>query len=107
MKIDCTILTQLTEHCFDLSMEAKVPAPDRKEFLVLGKRLRGSLLNLLTAEFEEDTIAVTIANTMISDVNKKIGNVAQVLAHTAQVIAQIGKVMSTLDDLLKIATNFV
>jgi glutaredoxin 2 len=107
MKIDCTILTQLTEHCFDLSMDAGVPASERKEFLALGKRLRGSLLNLLTAEFEEGTAAVTNANTMMNDANEIISNIAQVLAHTAQVIAQIGEVVSTLDDLLKIATIFV
>jgi glutaredoxin 2 len=107
MKINCAILTQLTERCFDLSMDGGIPASNRKEFLALGKRLRGCLLNLLTAEFEEGTAAVTNANTMMSDVNEKISKITEVLAHTAQVIAQIGQVVSILDDLLKIATKFV
>ncbi|MGA2585640.1 MAG: hypothetical protein ABSF88_01230 [Candidatus Aminicenantales bacterium] len=107
MKIDFAILTQLTGRCFDLSMDAGVHVSDQNEFRALGKRLRGCLLNLLTAEFEEGTAAVTNANTMMSDVNEKISKITEVLAHTAQVIAQIGQVVSILDDLLKIATKFV
>ncbi len=107
MRINCAILTHLTERCFDLSMDGGVPEPDQKEFLALGKRLRGSLLNLLTAEFDEGTMVVTLANTRMSDVNKKISNITEVLTHTAQMIAQVGQVVSILDDLLKIATNFI
>ena len=107
MRIDSAILIQLTERCFDLSMDAGVPEPDRKEFMAMGKRLRGSLLNLLTAKFDEGTMIVTLANTRMSEVNKKIKDITEVLAHTAQVIGQIGQVVSILDDLLKIAVNFV
>lgn len=107
MKVNNADLAQLAERCFDLSMDGGVQLSDQKDFLAMGKRLRGSLLNLLTAKFEEGTQSVVNANTMIDDLNKKMSNVTQVLNNTSQVIAQIGKLVSILDDLLKIATAFV
>jgi hypothetical protein len=59
VKINNAELAQLTERCFDLSMDGRVLPSDRKEFLALGKRLRGSLLNLLTAQFAAGTQAVS------------------------------------------------
>lgn len=107
MKINNAELTQVTERCFDLSMDGRVQSVDRKEFLALGKRFRGSLLNLLTAQFAEGTQVVIEANTKIAGLNQSLSNTTQVLNNTAQVIGQLGQLVSILDDLLKIASAFV
>lgn len=107
MKINNAELTQVTERCFDLSMDGRVQSADRKEFLTLGKRFRGSLLNLLTAQFAEGTQSVIDANTKIEGLNKRLSSTTQVLNNTAQVIDQLGQLVSVLDDLLKIASAFV
>jgi hypothetical protein len=107
MKINNGELTQVIDHCFDLSMDGRVHPDDRNEFLALGKRLRGSLLNLLTARFEEGTQEVIEANTKIEGLNKSLSSTTQVLNNTAQGIRQLGQLVSILDGLLKIASNFV
>jgi|LGVF01.2.fsa_nt_gb hypothetical protein len=107
MKINNAELTQLTECCFDLAMDGRVQPADRKEFLSIGKRFRGSLLNLLTAQFAEGTQAVIEANTKIKTMNTSLSNSTQVLKNTAQVIGQLRQLVSILDDLLKIASAFL
>ena len=91
MKIDNTTLVQAIEKCFDLSMDGRVPPADRTEFLTLGKRLRGSLLNLLSAEFAAGTAQVSAANQEIQTVNQSLTTVTNQLANTAQVIADLGE----------------
>jgi hypothetical protein len=100
-------LTRATERCFDLSMDARVKPEDQKEFLAIGKRLRGSLLNLLTAQFEKNTGAVLKANSKIDEVSRTLSSVTRVLKNTSQTIAQLGELVSILDDLLKVASSFV
>lgn len=107
MKINNGELAQLTERCFDLSMDGRLKPDNRREFLALGKRLRGSLLNLLTAQFAAGTEAVIDANTKITGLIQSLNNTTQVLRNTAQVIGQLGQLVSSLDDLLKIASAFV
>ncbi len=106
MKVNNADLTKLVDNCFDRSMDGRVKQSDQKDFLAMGKRLRGSLLNLLTAEFEEGTPDVVKANSMIQTLNEDTRSAQQVLNETSQVIAQLGKLVAILDDLLKMATAF-
>ena len=103
IKINNTQLTELTESCFDLSMDGRLSQEERREFLALGKRFRGCLLNLLTAQFTEGTLAVTEANTEITKLNSKLKVSVKKLDNIAQAISQLGDLVSILDDLLKIA----
>ena len=107
MKISTTELTQLTERCLDLAMDGQVPPSDRNEFLVLGKRLRGSLLNLMTAQFNDGTHAVIDANSRIAALNQTLSSTTQVLNNTVQIVTQIGQLVLILDNLLKIAASFI
>ncbi len=107
MKINNVELTQVTDRCFDLSMDAQVPLAEQREFLVIGKRYRGSLLNLLTAQFADGTQAVIDANTKIIGLNQSLRNTTQVLNNARQVIDQLGQLVSILDGLLRIASTFV
>jgi hypothetical protein len=100
VKINNAELTQIIERCFDLSMDGRIHPADRKGFLALGKRLRGSLLNLLAAQFAEGTQAVIEANTEIGGLNNSLSSTTQVFNNTAQVIGQLGQLVSILDDLL-------
>lgn len=106
MKTDNAALTQMIDRCFDLSMDGRLKPEQRKEFLALGKRLRGSLLNLLTAEFGDATQAVTDANNGIKELNSSLSTITQELASVSQVIAQVGQLVSLLDELLKVASKF-
>jgi len=106
MKVNNAELASLADRCFDLSMDGDVQPSDQKNFLVLGKRLRGSLVNLLTAEFQEGTQAVVNANNQITTLNQTISDATQVLNNTTQIINQINQLVNILDDLLKIASNF-
>lgn len=106
MKINNTDLTQLIESCFDLSMDGRVDGNYKRDFLALGKRLRGSLLNLLTAQFSNDTKAVIDANNQLRVLNQYLVKIKQDLENIVQVITQLGSLVSILDDLLKIASTF-
>ena len=108
MRINNTDLTQLIESCFDLSMDVRIKDVNtRGDFLAFGKRLRGSLLNLLTAQFANDTQAVIDANKQLKVVNQDLVKIKQDLQNIVQVIGQLGNLVSILDDLLKIASTFV
>ena len=48
-RLDTVTLTKVINKCFDHSMDGRFSAADRVQFLAEGKRLRGLLLNLLTA----------------------------------------------------------
>ena len=107
MKISNAKLAEIVELCFDLSMDGRLSPEMRQEFMVLGKRLRGSLLNLISAEFEKGTSEFTKANAKIEEINKDLKNATQALDNTAKAIGQLGELVSILDDLLKIASSFV
>ncbi|BBO16596.1 conserved hypothetical protein [Candidatus Brocadia pituitae] len=107
MKITNTELAQLVERCFDLSMDARLNINERKDFLAIGKRLRGSLLNLLSAQFKDNTQAVIDANNQLKVLNAKLQDTISVLQNIAQVITQLGSLVKILDDLLKTASSFV
>ncbi len=106
MKTENALLTEIIEACFDLSMHGQVPPEQRADFLALGKRLRGTLVNLLTAEFIEGTAAVSEANRKISELNQALKQEAKALANIANTVEQIGQLVSTLDGLLKLAVGF-
>ncbi|MHC4570896.1 MAG: hypothetical protein ACYS0C_02310 [Planctomycetota bacterium] len=106
MRTDNQKLASIIELCFDYSSNDRVSEEDQKKFLALGKRLRGTLLNLITAEFEADTAQVIEANSQIESVNNKLRNEAQVLDDIANTIEQLGRLASILDDLIGIAAIF-
>lgn len=107
MKCDTATLTQIIDKCFDLSMDGRVKPEQRSEFLALGKRLRGSLLNLLSAQFDDGTKAVEDANTKLTKINSDLANEANTLNNLAFTIANITTLVGTLDKLIGLAKSFV
>jgi hypothetical protein len=106
MKVDNKTLTELIERCFDLSMDGRLTPDQRKEFLALGKRLRGCLLNLVTAQFAANTKEVEEANRAIKLINKGLAADKENLEKTGAITGQLAQLVGILDDLLKIATVF-
>ena len=106
-KCDVTSLTKIVEHCFDLAMDARLTEAENAKYLVLGKRLRGSLLNLISARFEEGTEALERSNSQLREVNAVIRKDAEAIDNVADTVKSLGSLVSSLDKLLGVALSFV
>jgi len=69
-KCDVVRLAQIVDRCFDYAMDARLSQARRTKFLVSGKRLRGSLLNIISARFN-DTAALAAANARLDAINMR------------------------------------
>jgi hypothetical protein len=107
MKINNQLLANIIEKCFDYSCDGGISDTDRKDFAFWGKRLRGILVNIITAEFDGDSAKFKQANAEIKAVNIRLQEATQVLEQVAETVEQLGKLASILDDLLKTAISFV
>jgi hypothetical protein len=106
ISVDTPTLTELITNCFKLSMDGALTDEQRNEFLVAGKRLRGSLLNLLSAQFNDATQEVLDANSELDETNEQVVLVTDHLASVDNTLARINSLVTVLDDLLKIAASF-
>ena len=106
-KVDNEQLVSCIMKCFDLAGDGRLTINQRSDMLALGKRLRGSLLNLLTAEFATDLAKVDEANQEIKAVNQRLSDDNEVLNHTVKTINAVTNLVNQLDGLLKFAANFV
>lgn len=106
MKCDTPTLVQIIDRCFDLSMDGRLTSSQRSKFLTLGKRLRGSLLNLITARFEEGTKEVEKANDDIKNINQSLKDEANTLNNIASRVKEIASLVGVLDKLIGIAVSF-
>lgn len=107
MKTKNAMLAEIIEICCDLSYTKGVPEELKPKFLVLGKRLRGSLVNLITADFNEDTPEFQDANKKIEEINTELKKVAKELKDAADAVEQTARLVSVLDNLIGLAVNFV
>jgi hypothetical protein len=105
--VDTATLTMVINQCFSYAMDARLSPQDQNSFLVEGKRLRGQLLNLLSAQFDSGSPQLASANSKLTAVNTSLSQNANVLANSAQTLNNIANLVSTLDKLLSIATSFV
>ena len=104
--VDTPTVTKLIMTCFKLSMDGRLGDRQHRDFLVAGKRLRGCLVNLVSAQFNDDT-------DMVLDGNRQVTRVTQQAAHlkgdpTAApgVLSEINVVVGVLDELLNLAVAF-
>jgi hypothetical protein len=104
--VDTVTLTTIINQCFSYAMDARFSSQDQNNFLVEGKRLRGHLLNLLSAQFDAGSVQLAAANKHLTSVNTSLSQSATVLANTAETLNNIGILVGTLDKLLSIATSF-
>ena len=107
LKVDTTTLSDIINQCFDFSMDGRISSDQQTAFLADGKRLRGLLLNLLSAQFDDETQMVVDANKQLTDINATLSNSATALANAAQTLSSVASVVGSLDKLLNVATTFL
>lgn len=105
--VDTATLTTIINQCFSYATDARVSPADQNTFLIEGKRLRGQLLNLLSAQFDSTTTQFAAATNSLTAVNTALSKSATVLANTAQTLNNITTLIGNLDKLLAVATSFV
>jgi septal ring factor EnvC (AmiA/AmiB activator) len=106
-KVDAVTLTEVIDRCLDYSMDGRFTQAQRTKFLALAKRLRGSLLNLLSARFAKDTAELEQANGDLAAVNKRLKKQADTLDKAAQTLADLTKLVGALDKLIGVAGMFL
>jgi geranylgeranyl pyrophosphate synthase len=107
IKVDTNALTSVINQCFAYSTDGRVSPADQATFLADGKRLRGLLLNLLSAQFNDGTQGVLDANKQLTAVNTELSDSATVFADTAQTLNSVASLVGNVDKLLNIASSFV
>lgn len=100
-------LTQVIEQCFDLSMSGELTPQQRREYLMLGKRLRGSLLNVLSAQFDEGAPEFLAANKALQETSVELEKARKSLEDAVKAVARVGELAAKLDDVLKVADKFI
>jgi len=107
MRIDGKQLVQCINFCLDLSMDGRLTDQQQSEALALAKRLRGSLMNLLTAEFPKDSVAVKEATEKLKSANEMLKQTKEQIDKFANTVAAVNEVLSKLDGLLSIVGKFL
>jgi chromosome segregation ATPase len=106
-KVDSVTLTAVIDQCLENSMDGRFTQAQRSEFLTLAKRLRGSLLNLLSARFDEGTAVLKETNGTLANVNAELKNAAASLAKAAQTLKDLNALVGSLDKLIGVAGMFL
>ena len=107
MKVDTTTLTDSITQYFDHATDGRFSTSERAAFLTEGKRLRGLLLNLLSAQFNNGTQQVLDANAELKAVNTELKAAAANIAKTASTLNNVAHLVGTLDGLLGGAVSFI
>jgi geranylgeranyl pyrophosphate synthase len=107
IKVDTKTLTGIINKCFDNASDGRFSEAQQAAFLADGKRLRGLLLNLLSAQFDDGTQAVFEANNQLASLNSDLSNSAASLANIAQTLNSVASLVSNLDKLLNVASSFL
>lgn len=105
--VDTVTLTTIINQCFSNATDARFSVKDQNAFLIDGKRLRGQLLNLLSAQFDNTTAQFAAATESLAQVNDALSNSVDALENTAATLNDIATLIGNLDQLLTIATSFV
>jgi hypothetical protein len=103
-QIDNEALVSCITKCFNLAMDGAVPLNEQHAMFILGKRLRGSLINLLTVSFNDVTL-ITSLNKEIADVNAKLLAALTDITRVANTIGEVTKLVGVLDTALQFAVG--
>lgn len=106
-RVNAPLLSSVIVELLDRSMDLAYAPEERAEFLALAKRLRGTLLNLLTAVFEAGTPELVAANEQLAAVSAQLERNAASLDRVAEDIHAVAALVGTLDSLLGIAADFL
>jgi hypothetical protein len=107
IKVDTTTLVEIINQCFAYSSDGRLSPDQQMMMLADGKRLRGLLLNLLSAQFNDGTQAVLDANGQLKTLNTELANSVDALKKAAQTLNDVANLVGNLDKLLNVATKFI
>jgi geranylgeranyl pyrophosphate synthase len=105
--VDSKTLAAIINRCFALSGDGRFSNEQQSSFLAEGKRLRGLLMNLLSASFEEGNETVLKANINLKKVNTQLQRDIDVLNNISGTLEQVSSLVKVLDKLLGLAVSFV
>lgn len=105
--LDAELLTRLILLCFKLSQKPGISDNQSRNLIVLGKKLRGILLNILTAKFDASTQLFIDSTNELKETNKALKEALDDLKKTADAIKKATGVLKLLDKLLGIAVGFL
>jgi len=104
--VDTVGLTAIVRGCFIQGGNGDLSPNERKEFSFIGKRLRGCLMNLLTARFIAGTQILLEANEQIRQANTELAAFQAHLEQTVAILTRLNGLAALLDELLKAAVAF-
>lgn len=104
--IDLASLQAIAARCFELSMDAAIPAAQQLQYNALGNKLTTDLNTLTSAYFAATTSQFLAANTALRKVNAQLSQAAATVAAIAGAVASVGDLASTLDGLLSVVAKF-
>ncbi len=105
--IDGELLVKVIQMCFSQSQIEGITKKQSRELITLGKKLRGVLLNMLTAKFDGDTQLFKDATAELKAANKELKDALEDLQKTADAIKKVTSAFKLLDKLLGIAAGFL
>jgi septal ring factor EnvC (AmiA/AmiB activator) len=98
--LDTKTLTEVINYCFDNSMDERFSGSERASFRTTGKKLRGYLMNLLTARFDEAVPMLVEANGNLKDINAQLKKKTETIENAAARLQSLNKLVKSLDKLL-------
>jgi methyl-accepting chemotaxis protein len=99
-RVDTTRMAELIARCFDLSMDGRLSQRQRSALLAAGKRLRGDLVTLLAAQFDDGAKQVDAANKELAAVNDALQASAADLGKLSQALQKITRLVAQIDKLI-------
>jgi hypothetical protein len=105
-RLDVANLTRVVERSFDYAMDGRLTPARRRGFLIAGKRLRGCLLNLISARFNQ-TAELDAANERLGAVTARLEDESEAIDHAASVLGDLARLASVLDALVGVAATFL
>jgi phage tail protein X len=99
-RVDTQALAAIVERCFDLSMDADLDAARQGSFLAAGKRLRGYLLNLVSARFEARTQELLEANAGLAEAQALLARDIKRVQDARAAVKKLADLVEKLDDAL-------
>lgn len=107
MRINADLLASLASGMFELAMNANLSPDLRQSTLALGKRLRAAWLNLVTAEFDENTLLFKEASETLETTNERLKEARENVDKVAGSLEVAARLLGVLDRLLVTAVKFL
>jgi uncharacterized phage infection (PIP) family protein YhgE len=91
---------------FDLAGDDRLTETQRSKVSALAKRLRGRLVDLLSAQFPDDLEEISDANAKIAALTQRLADANDAINKIADTVKQITALAGALDKLIVLATKF-